>query len=355
MFNIKDLENTDIPFRDKLSLPEDFTFGVEIEFSDLNLCEFENKIFKGRKYKGWSTDEDASVVTNNNGKNYGGEFISPVLFNEKESYQIIKDACEKLCNMKATTNHKTSAQVHIGAHLLKDDIQSMYNLMLLWITFENVIYKFSVHQTEKLRQCHKLYAAPYTSDNEELFRIIKDEHPIELLKYIYEYKGAYDMGLNFLKSSLSDNISETMEYHYAEMITALREMVSYGTPINSDEEFEQINNLRNPKELSLKNNFYRKNNTIEFRTLNGTLDPFIWQNAVNLFGHLMTYATSSDFDENLIAYRKHKLEYNFSQNYNYEDANLLANLIFEEEIDKLAFLKQCEGIPLNKEYINQRK
>ena len=87
--------------------------------------------------------------------------------------------------------------------------------------------------------------------------------------------------------------------------------------------------------------------TIEFRSPNGTFNPIIWQNNVNLLVHLFMYAKSDKFNEDKIMKRmKMMLEdnvsskiYKYSRIYNGQ-AIELADMIFDNNLDKIYFLRQ---------------
>ena len=86
-------------------------------------------------------------------------------------------------------------------------------------------------------------------------------------------------------------------------------------------------------------------NTIEFRCPNGTLDATIWQNNVNLFTKLLRYATSKDFDEDTINRRWEQIKDKFTDLRWYDEIYLsqaleLCDLIFDNNLDKVYFLKQ---------------
>lgn len=79
-----------------------------------------------------------------------------------------------------------------------------------------------------------------------------------------------------------------------------------------------------------------ENSTIEIRCPNGTLEPVIWQNNVKFFGKLLEYAASNTYDKELIQI----LGQDTSPQINIEKAYALAQLIFNNELDKLYFLRQ---------------
>jgi len=88
-----------------------------------------------------------------------------------------------------------------------------------------------------------------------------------------------------------------------------------------------------------------KKNTLEFRSPNGTIDPVIWQNNLNMLVNLLLYCKSNDFNNDVIDKRhdKYKEKYNSLYWYNeiYIDQALeLCDLIFTNNLDKINFLRQ---------------
>ena len=87
-------------------------------------------------------------------------------------------------------------------------------------------------------------------------------------------------------------------------------------------------------------------NTIEVRTPNGSLEEVIWQNNVRFFGKLFEAATNNDLDLTRLAFNideNDALESKLIKDYsmlNFNKALELADLIFDNNGDKLDFLKQ---------------
>ena len=91
--------------------------------------------------------------------------------------------------------------------------------------------------------------------------------------------------------------------------------------------------------FSVKNKKTR--NTIEFRSPNGTFEPVIWQNNLNLFTKMIEKVKTIDVE---------KLYYDYFSNFSisvneynkiyFEDAIRFADLIFDKNIDKMYFLRQ---------------
>ena len=91
----------------------------------------------------------------------------------------------------------------------------------------------------------------------------------------------------------------------------------------SDKRYIAVNfdNVQNTKK-------FKQDNTIEFRCPNGTLEPAIWQNNVNLCIKLLQYSCNSQYNDDLINKR-------FSDGLTDKELNL--NLY---NVDKIYFLKQ---------------
>ncbi len=88
-----------------------------------------------------------------------------------------------------------------------------------------------------------------------------------------------------------------------------------------------------------------KRNTIEFRCPNGTLNPIIWQNNVNLFVNMLLYSQSSDFNEEIVSRRfneitKENVRLELYKLINLDKAIELSDLIFKNNLDKVYFLRQ---------------
>ena len=81
--------------------------------------------------------------------------------------------------------------------------------------------------------------------------------------------------------------------------------------------------------------------TIEFRNPNGCLNPIIWQNNVNFFTRLLMYCSRSDFDmDKVLKRKKEEIYFNNYHKAFFEQAVELADMIFDNNLDKINFLKQ---------------
>ena len=86
-------------------------------------------------------------------------------------------------------------------------------------------------------------------------------------------------------------------------------------------------------------------NTIEFRCPNGSLNPIIWQNNVNLLVKLLEYTKDPKFNHDIIDKRQMINQTKYMNLYWYKEVFLqqaleLSDMIFDNNLDKIYFLKQ---------------
>lgn len=175
------------------------------------------------------------------------------------------------------------------------DKDSLNKLLIIWCIYEHVIYRFGYGEDLYPRSSILLYAPPIS---EYLFNYLKDGD------------------LSHLSNSDCGGI--------------------------------------NP---SLIKNFDMGN--IEFRCPNGTLDPVIWQNNVNLFTKLLVYVSKNELDKDFFdfkfkQYKKLSID-DYSKLY-LKDALEFCDLIFDNYTDKVYFLTQyLKGMPEANSYSKIKK
>ncbi len=292
---IHELKDFYIPYRDSLELPLDATFGLEIEFkmpgydwkyrSDFSEAYTAAEIFmKEHNYI------DTWDVCNE--KNDHIEIVSPVLTDNAKAWNDLHNVLKYLKENGAYYSGECGAHIHVGMHLLGKDEESWINFFKIWSIFEDVIFKFTNGET-------------------------------------------YNSRLNFQKSSKS------VRTRFNNLISNY--IISNGrrkTIILNKKYCVNINQASLDLMIKHGNKFKSGvENTIEFRSPNGTLNEVIWQNNVNFFTKLLLACKNKNYDTELVEYfygkviKKDKLE----------DDNLafiLADLIFNNDFDKLCFLRQ---------------
>ena len=318
------LQDFKLSLRDNLGLDKNITFGLEIEFENISvlyttLCEKFNNIsllpsmfysienlqklkeYKKKnkldsdavfsvygKYKDilpsevfyWSVEKDLSL-------NNGAEITSPILIDDITYWKDLKKVCDFIKQYGEISEH-SAGHIHFGTQILGQEKETWANFIKLWSVYENIIYRLGFNEylskNPGIRYCN-----PASDILSKYYRSLVEDYDLEQI-------------LNFLKT----------DRHYA---------------VN----FQNV--LLTDKPIPF--------GTLEIRNPNGTLDPVIWQNNVNFFAKLLMYAKSNKFDMDTILKREKKL-YDF-QNYNYvftEQAIELADMIFDNNLDKLYFLRQ---------------
>lgn len=284
---VSDLNDVKFELRENIGIDSSETFGIEIEFEKASLDEV-----KGSAR--WVVKPDDSVTVGN----MGGELVSPILTDNIDTWKQIKNKCNYLKSKQAVTTSRTAAHIHIGSQILKDDSNNIRKLLKTWELFENIIFYFSCGKDLMPRISIKEFARPIGND---LYLIRKSKNGYNRLNSYYDW-------YQFLKKN-------TFNKH-------------------------SCLNFKNYKGSHLD-----EKNTVEIRCPNGTLDPIIWQNNINFFVKLLDSTTKNNFDEELIDYylgRKEMEEYGiFGINmFNIEEAMMLSDIVFDNDLDKMLFLKQ---------------
>lgn len=274
-----------LQYRPQLNLSPKITFGVEIEFEDMNYFNVED--FLTSSQINWKLDIDLSVVS-------GGEIISPKLSDNKNTWQVLKQICEYLKKNHANTSQNAGAHIHVGADILGNNIEKWQRFLIIYTIYERVLFHFFYGEKNYPRNGVKKHACPIA---EEMF------YRLKVLKKC---------------QSLED---------LAAWVPQSR---------------KQAVNFTNIKWSKINQNCEK--NTIEFRTPNGTKEETIWQNMINTILHLLLIAEKNiDMD-----YLNYKLEHEFSSYYfnslnggiNPKDALEFVDFIFQTNLDKINFLLQ---------------
>lgn len=302
------VNNKELTFEDKLSIEQDnnLTFGLEIEFEN---ADYDNVLESMNNYPTWSQEYDLSVSHSSLDKVAGGEIISPVLQNNETTWKELKEVCTMLEKHGAKAGIFSAGHIHIGSQILGSDINDWLTFVKLWAVYEKVVYRFAYGERNKHRPLIDFYAKPLTlSCTKEFDKLLKDKTDINDL---YDLKMAL----------LSD---KNRGLNFQNVITGTR---------------------------------YMKENTIEMRNPNSTLNPAIWQNNVNFFAHLMLLAKKGVLD-------KEKLDDQFKALQEEKDikkygevylphALELCDMMYDNSTYKLNFLKQYLKLFANteKEYI----
>ena len=277
-----------IKLRDNLGLNKNVTLGLEIEFENAlryEICKDIETLFPDKK---WIVKTDCSLIN-------GAEVNSPVLKDNDESWNNLNIICS-IISKYASIGERAGAHVHVGTQVLGDEAQSWINFIKLWAVYENIIFRFAYGEFLNSRNKITKYAKPTSLEFFKCYEIIK-----------------------------KDNFS----------VDAVISLLSHDR--------NQAVNFMNVYKKNC-DKYYNKN-TIEFRCPNGTLDPVIWQNNVNLFVKMLEYAKSSDFNDDILEKRKNGFDNKYFNLKMYNEIFLdqaleFCDLIFNNNVDKVNFLRQ---------------
>jgi hypothetical protein len=219
------------------------TIGIEIESEGKN-SEY---IMSKCQFDEWENVYDGSLTD-------GVEVTSPILTATSDDAKRIYVVTEVLKGMGQTVSENCGGHVHIGADYLTSS-DAWLNLIELWCNTESVLYAICNREEEAPRSGVTKTAKPISTNVEEAFNkgavYLEDEYDLE----------SFGEMLKSIQSRTSDDEYEFMAQVYDRY---------YG--MNFD-------NL-GPGGMQ----------TIEFRIPNGTLDPDLWIDNINLFGGMVRVA-----------------------------------------------------------------
>ena len=292
------INNYYLEYRDILNISKKASIGSEIEYDNPKDKSLVPILDNDTDYKmGWILREEGTVKT-------GGELCSPVFYNNKDSWEHFKRVLSEL-DGKVDISPSCGAHVHIGTQIMGDKARTWNNFLRLWSVYENIIFRFAYGEYLNGRDGIKRHTRPLRREIENYFKSVNYEYG----KYV-----DYDIIMPFNEYDFCKHIKES-RYNCV--------------------------NLSNIYDFDK----YRSYNTIEFRSANGTIDPVIWQNLINLYCHLLMYARNHLFDLDKIMKKEKELKFPMFEydNYKYLDiigACELSDLIFNDNLDKVYFLRQ---------------
>lgn len=281
------IESYFLEYRDTLNIPQNITFGVEIEYE--RTFKFLADRYIKKHLPNWKSKSDGSLDS-------GGEIISPIMVDSKNYWDELKIICRYLTKKKADTLHNAGGHIHIGSNVLGRDIEAWKTFLKLYTAYEHVIFRFGYG--DKINGRNKLleYAMPSAD-------ILKDS-----LDEIDQAKDIVDV--------------------YAEV------------PLTSKYVALNFQNVK------FKNMNDHIGNTIEFRCPNATTNEIIWQNNINAFTKMLLSSKQGVIDIDFLDYKLDKEYIPFYNNrYTYNNINLknvleFVDLIFDNNLDKIYFLRQ---------------
>lgn len=278
------LNNYYLELRKILGFDNNVTFGLELEFEKTKKSKIINELEKHNLNNNWEIINDNSLYK-------GAEITSPILKDNPNTWESLKAVCS-IVNKNAVIGPNSGGHIHIGTQVLGSEKNSWINFIKLWAVYENIIYRFTYGDYLCARPNIQEYAIPISKELWNDYLRIK-KFNLNIFKYICRPTSKY-RALNFNNISFDTN---------------------------------------------------KIKNTIEFRCPNGTLNPIIWQNNVNLFVNLLIYCRSPKYNDDIIEERKNIIKDKYSSLEWYEEIYLqqaleLCDMLFTNNLDKLYFLRQ---------------
>lgn len=277
-----------LEMRNSLGFDDSVSFGVEIEFEKSNTTKILTELDKKISNKNWKLCHDGSLDD-------GGEYDSPIMYDKEEYWNELRFVCENLTNY-STILDSAGGHVHVGTHVLGQNKKHWMNFILLWSIYENIIFRFGYGEYLTPRKTLKDYAPAMSNIFKRDYNVLTEDKGCKVREIIEQLNHDGYQAVNF------EHITKTFK------------------------DFGQ-------------------NNTIEFRCPNGTLNPIVWQNNVNLFVKLLEYVKSPNFDRHTILNRKKNNLCLMGDLIWYSDIYLdqaveFADMLFNNNLDKLYFLRQ---------------
>lgn len=282
------IDNLYLAYRNTLNLPSELTFGIEIEYEDCERCKTDEFI---KKYmKKWKSKTDGSVMS-------GGEISSPILIDSEEIWKDIKMICHYLKSKNANTLENAGGHIHIGAHILGNNMDNWRKFLKVYAIYENIIFRFVYGDKISARKDIKMYARPIANMLMELMDEINKLDRVVFLEDCFKLTERRQ-ALNF----------KNIDFYLVDKVII--------------------------------------NNTLEFRSPNATIEEVIWQNNINALTKLMLSASLGQIDEEFLNY---KLEsepgLRDKKSYMYDEVCLknaleFVDIVFNNNLDKVYFLKQ---------------
>lgn len=289
------IEGFYLTYRESLGLPEEVSFGTEIEYEDVfpTLVSLYAKKF----LKKWDNGTDGSLSV------ISGEIVSPIMHDNKESWNELKRICHFLKAFNADTFRKAGGHVHVGAHILGKDIEAWKTFLKLYACYENVLYRFGFGDKATPRKSLEYYAG---------FIANSILHMLDHLEFLDEAKTSDEKIELFI-----ENLAHYERYN----------------GINFDNLL--INNIEER---------YGKN-TLEFRFPNATIEEVVWQNNINTFAKMMLACRNKMVDSDFLEYCVQHFEASLVKLSYYREVDLkkaleFVDLVFDKNIDKVYFLRQ---------------
>ena len=146
------LNNTPFIYRDRLTIPKNVNFGLELELDKIDPDKV-YKVVRSQIGRDWKIKDDKSLT-----KGQSAEIVSPVLQNNKETWIVLKKLSDILSKLKPNYDN-CSFQVNFDGDCLPLENDKL-QFLKLFAMYEDIIYRFSKGEDSEYRDSLDMYAAP---------------------------------------------------------------------------------------------------------------------------------------------------------------------------------------------------
>ena len=294
---------TELKYREKLTYSDDYTDGVEIELENANVKLINNSLSKFKSLN-WVLTRDGSLKK-------GVEIISPIMRDTSNYWNELYEVCNLINNLAFIDKH-CGLHVHCGAHILGRSEKNWLNFIKLFAVYENILFRFAYGEFYNYRDSIMEFAPPISKQLWKDYLFLKEKNA-DLKEILYTIKHGKYNAINF------DHVK-----------------------------YDNVDKVVN-------------GNTVEIRCSNGSKNPIIIQNYINLLFALYRYACSDNFNDEILD-KRHEMCVDIYDNieiYNdiyLEQALELIDLVFDNNLDKVYFLNQyLKDFKIDKKKFNKNK
>ncbi len=134
LFFIQQVYDYYLTYRYNLNLARNETFGVELEYENIDKSLVDAYIW--RKLRSWKSITDETLES-------GGEVVSPVLSDKRKTWEQLKLICDFLKDNKANTMGNAGLHVHVGTHILGRNVEAWRKFIKMYVLYERVLMRFA--------------------------------------------------------------------------------------------------------------------------------------------------------------------------------------------------------------------
>lgn len=272
------VQNYLLEYRNPLSLPYDIKFQIAIQHDHRDEQEVEvNHNWNSKRI--W--DEPTHYA-----------LISPISENTPGFWNELQQSCKNLKKKYTRAKPYSDGRIKIGTSVLDNNMEVWRIFLKLYSLYEHVLYRFGYGESINARK-----------------DILKRATPIAEWIYINLQYINQAQNLGELESILHKLKNTSVDFNKVSL------------------DFPRISFLHNH---------------LEFNSPNGTFEEVIWQNNINAYAKMLDSARNNVINEKFLDYKfkRKPIPYFLYDSIHLQDALEFVDLVFDNNLDKIYFLKQ---------------